>query len=174
MNVDEAMSPPHDGWGSAWYRLANADTVSMDVRLSGSPYRNAGGNILDDRVLPHIGKDTPHDSVSPKSVAISPFLGKLLFGHIRPLHHIANLFPPYPRPRDEIRPVNQCFIQRGQRKISPDAVGYQSEMLALLLSSIVSFIWMFLTFRSRIRSLAIKRSICVRSCGAILSFSAPS
>lgn len=49
-----------------------------------------------------------------------------------PLHHIANQVLHIHDRRDEISPVNQRFIQRGQRKISPDAVGYQSEMLALL------------------------------------------
>jgi len=49
-----------------------------------------------------------------------------------PLHHIANQVLHIHDRRDEIRPVNQRFIQRGQRKESPDAVGYQSEMLALL------------------------------------------
>ena len=49
-----------------------------------------------------------------------------------PLHHIANQVLHIHDWRDEIRPVHQRFIQRGQRKESPDAVGYQSEMLALL------------------------------------------
>ena len=49
-----------------------------------------------------------------------------------PLHHIANQVLHIHDRRDEIRPINQRFIQRGQRKESPDAVGYQSEMLALL------------------------------------------
>lgn len=30
---------------------------------------------------------------------------------------------------DEISPVNQCFIQRGQCEESPDAVGNQGEVL---------------------------------------------
>lgn len=49
-----------------------------------------------------------------------------------PLHHITNQVLHIHDRRDEIRPVNQRFIQRGQRKESPDAVGYHGEMLALL------------------------------------------
>ena len=46
-----------------------------------------------------------------------------------PLHHIANQVLHIHDRRDEIRPVNQCFIQRGQRKESSDAVGNQGEVL---------------------------------------------
>lgn len=90
--------------------------------------QNAGGDIPDNRVLAHIAKILPGQRFS-EIRGDFPFLGKLLFGHIRPLHHIANQVLHIHDRRDEIRPVHQRFIQRGQRKISPDAVGNQGEVL---------------------------------------------
>ena len=106
------------------YRFNGCQVVMLTVQ-------NAGGDIPDDRVPAHIAKILPGQRFS-EIRGDFPFLGKLLFGHIRPLHHIANQVLHIHDRRDEIRPVHQRFIQRGQRKESSDAVGYQSEMLALL------------------------------------------
>lgn len=132
------LATGHDGQismvplGKCRYCFNRCQVVMLTVQ-------NAGGDIPDDRVLPHIAKVLPGQRFS-EIRGDFPFLGKLLFGHIRPLHHIANQVLHIHDRRDEIRPVNQRFIQRGQRKESPDAVGYHGEMFALL------FLLLFLSY----------------------------
>ena len=103
------------------YRFDRCQVIVLTVE-------NTGGNISGNRMLPHIAKVIPGQRFF-KICGDFPFLGKLLFGHIRPLHHIADqVFHIHDR-RDEISPANQRFIQRGQRKESSDAVGNQGEVL---------------------------------------------
>lgn len=132
------LATGHDGQismvplGKCRYRFNGCQIVMLTVE-------NTGGDISADRVLPHIAKILPGQRFS-EIRGDFPFLGKLPFSHIRPLHHIANQVLHIHDRRDEIRPVNQCFIQRGQRKESSDAVGYHGEMFALL------FLLLFLSY----------------------------
>ena len=87
------------------YRFYRCQFVMLAVQ-------NTGWDIPDDRMLPHIAKVILGQRFS-EICGDFPFLGKLLLGHIRPLHHIANqVFHIYDR-REEKGVVYQRFIQRG-------------------------------------------------------------
>ena len=103
------------------YRFDGCQVIVLAIQ-------NTGWDIPDDRMLPHIAKILPRQRFS-KICGDFPFLGKFLFGHIRPLHHLADqVFHIHDR-SDEIGPVDQRFIQRRSRKESPDAVRDQDEVL---------------------------------------------
>ena len=125
--MEPMLATGHDGQismvllGKCRYCFNRCQIVMLTVE-------NTGGDIPDDRMLPHITKVIPRQRFS-EIRGDFPFLGKLLFGHIRPLHHIASQVLHIHDWGDEISPVNQCFIQRGQCEESPDAVGNQGEVL---------------------------------------------
>ena len=86
------------------YRFDGCQVIVLAIQ-------NTGWDIPDDRMLPHIAKILPRQCFS-KICGDFPFLGKCLFGHIRPLHHIADqVFHIHDR-RDEKGVVHQRFIQR--------------------------------------------------------------
>ena len=64
------------------YRFDGCQVIVLAVE-------NTGGNIPDDRVFPHVTKIRPGQRF-PELRGDFPLLGKLLFGHIRPLHHLAD------------------------------------------------------------------------------------
>ena len=103
------------------YRFDGCQVIVLAVE-------NTGGNIPDDRVFPHVTKICPGQRF-PELRGDFPLLGKLLFGHIRPLHHLADQVFHIHNRRDQISPVNQRIIQRRSRKESPDAVRDQDEVL---------------------------------------------
>ena len=90
--------------------------------------QNTSGDIPDDRMHPNITQILPRQRLS-EICGDFQFLGKFLFGHPRPLHHITDQFFHIHDWRDQISPVNQRFIQRGYPKESPDAVCNQGNVL---------------------------------------------
>ena len=111
LGMEPMLATGHDGQfsmvllGKCRYRFKGCHIVMLTVQ-------NTGRDIPDDRMLPHIAKILPRQRLS-EICGDFPFLGKLLFSHIRPLHHIADQGFHIHNGRDQISPVNQHFIQRG-------------------------------------------------------------
>ena len=88
LGMKPMLATGHDGQtslvllGKCRYRFKGCQVVMLTVK-------NTGGNIPDDRMLSHIAKILPRQRLS-EICGNFLFLGKLLFSHIRPLHHIAD------------------------------------------------------------------------------------
>ena len=110
LDMEPMLATGHDGQismvplGKCRYCFNRCQIVMLTVE-------NTGRDIPDDRMLPHITKVISRQRFS-EICGDFPFLGKLLFRHIRPLHHIADqVFHIHDR-RDEKGVVHQRFIQR--------------------------------------------------------------